>query len=113
MDGSGTVTLEIKDTGCGMSDETMANIFVPYYTTKSEMNGTGLGMPIVGRIVAEHGAKIDFQSAQGVGTTVYIHFPCNQDVHSEELAAEVEELMPLPSLMPKLKMEDHGTDTES
>ena len=112
MDAPGTVTLEIQDTGHGMSDETMANIFVPYYTTKSEMNGTGLGMPIVGRIVAEHGAKIDFQSAQGVGTTVCIHFPCNQDVHSEELASEVEELMPLPSLVPKLETEDQGTDDE-
>ena len=112
MDAPGTVTLEIQDTGHGMSDETMANIFVPYYTTKSEMNGTGLGMPIVGRIVAEHGAKIDFQSAQGVGTKVCIHFPCNQDVHSEELASEVEELMPLPSLVPKLETEDQGTDDE-
>lgn len=112
MDAPGTVTLEIQDTGYGMSDETMANIFVPYYTTKSEMNGTGLGMPIVGRIVAEHGAKIDFQSAQGVGTTVCIHFPCNQDVHSEKLASEVEELMPLPSLVPKLETEDQGTDDE-
>ena len=113
IDVPGTVTLEIEDTGCGMSDETMANIFVPYYTTKSEVNGTGLGMPIVGRVVEEHGAKIDFQSTQDVGTTVRIHFPCNQDVDSEELASEIEELMPLPSLVPKLETEDQRTDIEN
>ena len=113
IDVPGTVTLEIEDTGCGMSDETMANIFVPYYTTKSEVNGTGLGMPIVGRIVAEHGAKIDCQSTQGVGTTVHIHFPCNQDVDSEELASEVEEFMPLRSFVPELETIGQRTDTEN
>ena len=113
IDVPGTVTLEIEDTGCGMSDETMANIFVPYYTTKSEVNGTGLGMPIVGRIVAEHGAKIDCQSTQGVGTTVHIHFPCNQDVDSEELASEVEEFMPLRSFVPELETIGQRTETEN
>ena len=113
IDVPGTVTLEIEDTGCGMSNETMANIFVPYYTTKSEVNGTGLGMPIVGRIVAEHGAKIDFQSEQGVGTTVRVHFPCNQGVDSEELASEIEELMPLRSFVPELETIDQRTETEN
>ena len=113
IDVPGTVTLEIEDTGCGMSNETMANIFVPYYTTKSEVNGSGLGMPIVGRIIAEHGAKIDFQSEQGVGTTVRVHFPCNQGVDSEELASEIEELMPLRSFVPELETIDHRTDTEN
>ena len=113
IDVPGTVTLKIEDTGCGMSNETMANIFVPYYTTKSEVNGTGLGMPIVGRIVAEHGAKIDFQSEQGVGTTVRVHFPCNQGVDSEELASEIEELMPLRSFVPELERIDQRTDTEN
>ena len=66
----GTVLVEIQDTGHGMSDETMKNLFVPYYTTRSETGGTGLGLPIVRRIVAEHSAGIDFQSTEGVGTTV-------------------------------------------
>ena len=76
---NGTVSLEIQDTGYGMSEETLTNLFVPYYTTKSEANGRGLGMPIVRRIVTEHGAEIDFQSAEGEGTTVRIHFHQNQD----------------------------------
>ena len=79
---NGTVSLEIQDTGHGMSEETMTNLFVPYYTTKSEANGRGLGMPIVRRIVTEHGAEIDFQSVEGEGTTVRIHFHHNQDDRS-------------------------------
>jgi signal transduction histidine kinase len=97
MDVQGIVSLEIQDTGRGMSEETMANLFVPYYTTKSETNGTGLGMPIVKRIVTEHGAEMECQSTEDVGTTVRIRFPYNPDVRSgpppvtgegEELAAE-------------------------
>ena len=88
----GTVSLEIQDTGRGMSEETMANLFVPYYTTKSETNGTGLGMPIVKRIVTEHGAEMDCQSTEDVGTTVRIRFPYNPDVRPQELAAEQEKL---------------------
>ena len=88
----GTVSIEIQDTGRGMSEETMANLFVPYYTTKSEMNGTGLGMPIVQRIVTEHGAEMDCQSTENVGTTVRIHFLYDPTVPPEELTGESEAL---------------------
>ena len=77
----GTVSLEVQDTGGGMSEETIANLFVPYYTTKSETNGTGLGMPIVKRIVTEHGAEMDCQSTENVGTTVRIRFFMTQVLH--------------------------------
>ena len=83
----GTVSLEIQDTGRGMSEETMLNLFVPYYTTKVETNGTGLGMPIVKRIVTEHSAEMDCQSAENVGTTVRIRFPYNPSAPSEDLTA--------------------------
>ena len=103
---NGTVSLEIQDTGHGMSEETMTNLFVPYYTTKSEANGRGLGMPIVRRIVTEHGAEIDFQSAEGKGTTIRIHFHHNQDAHSEEFVSGSEELTSRTGLVPELETED-------
>ena len=84
----GIVSLEIQDTGRGMSEETMANLFVPYYTTKVGTNGTGLGMPIVKRIVTEHSAEMDCQSAENAGTTVRIRFPYDPSAPSEDLAAE-------------------------
>ena len=111
-DTAGTVSLEIHDTGHGMSDETLANLFVPYYTTKSETDGRGLGIPIVRRIVAEHGAEIDFQSTEGVGTTVRIHFSDNPNQNSEELTPEPEELTPLIGLRPKLETEGRSVDTQ-
>ena len=87
-DTPGTVSLEIQDTGRGMSEETMANLFVPYYTTKVGTNGTGLGMPIVKRIVTEHSAEMECQSAEDVGTTVYIRFPYDPRVPSKKPAAK-------------------------
>ena len=92
MDVHGTVSLEIQDTGRGMSKETMTNLFVPYYTTKSETKGTGLGMPIVRRIVTEHGAEMDCQSAENIGTTVCIRFSYTASIRSEEVAASPEEI---------------------
>jgi signal transduction histidine kinase len=106
MDTHGTVSLEIQDTGHGMSQETVTNLFVPYYTTKSEANGRGLGVPIVRRIVTEHGAEIDFQSTEGVGTTVRIHFPHNQGTRSEEFTSAAEGLIPHTRLVTELETED-------
>ncbi|RKU12994.1 hypothetical protein C6503_16495 [Candidatus Poribacteria bacterium] len=111
-DAHGTVSLEIHDTGHGMSDETLANLFVPYYTTKSETDGRGLGIPIVRRIVADHGAEIDFQSTEGVGTTVRIRFPDNQSERSEELTPEPEALTSLTDLGPQLETEEPSIDTQ-
>lgn len=66
------VALVVKDTGCGMSPETLENLFTPYYTTKTD--GAGLGMAISQRIVAEHGGEIDVKSDERLGTTVRIRF---------------------------------------
>lgn len=68
-----TVSLVVKDTGYGMSPETLEELFTPYYTTKTD--GIGLGMAIIQRIVTEHGGEIDVKSDERVGTTVQIEFP--------------------------------------
>lgn len=109
-DPKGVVSLEIQDTGCGMSNETLANVFVPYYTTKSDTDGTGLGIPIVRRIVEEHGAEIEFESTEAVGTTVRIHFPYNPNERAEELALGPEGLIPLTGLTPKLETQDRSIE---
>lgn len=64
------VVLEVKDTGCGMTEEIRQRIFTPYFTTKEK--GTGLGMAIVAQIVEEHGGTISVESYQGVGTIITI-----------------------------------------
>ena len=77
-----------------------------------KQTGRGLGIPIVRQIVAEHGAEIDFQSTEGVGTTVRIHFSADPSEGSEELAPETEELTPLIGLRPKLETEKRSADIQ-
>ncbi len=74
---SRNISLEIQDTGHGMSEETQKKLFIPDYTTKSY--GTGLGMAIVRRIITVHGGNIAVESDENVGTTIRISF--NEDTY--------------------------------
>jgi signal transduction histidine kinase len=65
--------ISIRDNGKGIPEEARPHIFTPYFTTKE--TGTGLGLPIVERIVNDHGGTIWFDTAVGVGTTFYIDLP--------------------------------------
>jgi nitrogen fixation/metabolism regulation signal transduction histidine kinase len=65
--------LSIKDTGKGITKQESSLVFTPYFTTKE--SGTGLGLPIVERIVNDHGGAIWFNSAEGMGTTFFIDLP--------------------------------------
>ena len=69
------VELRIKDTGCGMTDETARRIFEPFYTTKKSGQGTGLGMAIVAKLIEEMKATIEVSSpGPGLGAEVRIIF---------------------------------------
>lgn len=69
----GYCRLSIKDSGKGISEQDAQNVFTPYFTTKSL--GTGLGLPIVERIVNDHSGTIWFNSAENMGTTFFIDLP--------------------------------------
>lgn len=73
--GGGRVTIQVRDTGCGMDEETRAHVFEPFYTTKGPDHGTGLGLALVYGIVRRSGGAIDVQSEVGGGTRVAISFP--------------------------------------
>ncbi|MFH0960829.1 MAG: ATP-binding protein [Pseudomonadota bacterium] len=68
------VIFEISDNGAGMNDETKRKVFSSFYSTKGN-RGTGLGLLVTSKIVAEHGGEIFFESAEGVGTTFTIRLP--------------------------------------
>jgi signal transduction histidine kinase len=63
----GSVQITVSDTGIGMDEETRANIFTPFYTTKSK--GIGLGLAVTKRVVEAHGGTIRVQSTPAVGTS--------------------------------------------
>ena len=65
--------IRVKDEGPGMDEETIKNIFVPFYTRKK--SGTGLGMPIAQKIVEGHNGRIEIKSMPGAGTEIRIYLP--------------------------------------
>jgi len=66
--------VRVRDDGVGMDKEVLENVFVPFYTKKSK--GTGLGMPIVKKIVEGHSGQIAILSRAGQGTEFIIKLPC-------------------------------------
>ncbi|MBL0385968.1 PAS domain S-box protein [Tumebacillus sp. ITR2] len=67
------VSSTIQDTGVGMTEEEVANLGSPFYSTKTE--GTGLGLTVSSKIIHEHGGILDIRSEKGVGTTITVKLP--------------------------------------
>lgn len=68
-----TFFIRVSDHGCGISEEALPKLFEPFHTTKSY--GTGLGLPIVKRIVSSHHGTISVDSAENSGTAFHINIP--------------------------------------
>lgn len=78
----GTETLlrtRIIDFGAGMSKENLNRVFDPFYTTKPQGSGTGLGMNISEGIINNHGGQISYRSRYGYWTAVTIDLPVAAD----------------------------------
>ncbi len=69
------ICLRVTDTGEGMSDEILEQLFVPFFTTKDVDEGTGLGLPVVHGIVTSHGGSIEVSSQAGKGSSFEIQLP--------------------------------------
>ena len=92
MPGGGTLTIrtfledeqviiEVTDTGVGISPENMKKMFTPFFTTKKDQKGVGLGLAISYGIVQRHHGKIEIITKEGEGTTFKVHLPVR---HEEE-----------------------------
>lgn len=83
------VQLTVRDTGQGISPEIKDRIFDPYFTTKGQGKGTGMGLAIVHGIIKSYGGFISIESELGKGTTVDVFFPiANKEVTDDEHSAQ-------------------------
>lgn len=74
---NGSVVAKISDTGPGIPKEYLTKIYDPFFTTKEQGKGTGLGLNIVHQLVVKYGGHIDVSSTMGKGTTFSIMFPAH------------------------------------
>jgi signal transduction histidine kinase len=73
MVGNDYAAIIVQDNGCGMSEDTMQNLFLPFHTTKA--SGTGVGLAVCKNIVEEHQGTILVESTLGKGTKFSLIFP--------------------------------------
>ena len=69
------IVVTIQDTGGGVPKEYIPKVFDPFFTTKDQGEGTGLGLTAAYQLVKKYGGNIKFNSVEGQGTTVEIHWP--------------------------------------
>lgn len=81
------VYLVVQDTGIGMTQKTVKQIFLPFFTTKDIRQGTGLGLSVVHGIVKSHGGSIDVKSRIGHGACFKIKFPLKRVSQEEKDAS--------------------------
>ena len=74
-DTDGWSVITVADTGPGMKEEVMQNLFKPFFTTKLRTKGTGLGLSVSKSIIEAHRGTIAVQSADGQGATFSIRLP--------------------------------------
>ncbi len=72
------VTVEVRDTGCGIPPELLARIFEPFFTTKEQGKGTGLGLAAVYGCVQSHNGEIGVESTPGRGSVFRIRLPVTE-----------------------------------
>jgi signal transduction histidine kinase len=77
---SGHVKLEVRDTGVGISRQNMSKLFTPFFSTKPEVKGVGLGLSIVYGIVQRHKGKIEVRSKENEGSTFTVTLPLHPEL---------------------------------
>jgi len=76
--GDDAVFIDVTDTGSGMTDDVIDQLFNPFFTTKDVGEGTGLGLSVVHGIVQAHGGEINVGSVVGEGSTFTVRLPVSE-----------------------------------
>ncbi len=77
-----SVVLTVRDEGVGIDTEHLSRLTDPFFTTKRESGGTGLGLSVSDGIVKDHGGQMTFESTPGLGTTVTLSLPAAREEHT-------------------------------
>ncbi len=88
----GVLTINISDTGCGISEEDLPNVKKKFYKANLQVRGSGIGLAVVDEIVKLHNGIFEINSVVNVGTTVTVIFPIEK-VQVEQPASLIEEMM--------------------
>jgi signal transduction histidine kinase len=75
------IQLTVRDNGCGMSQEILKHLFDPFFTTRQEQGGVGLGLAVTRSIVTAHHGSIKAESTPGLGSTITLILPVEKDNH--------------------------------
>ncbi len=78
-DGDNRVRVSVQDTGHGIAPENMDKLFTPFFTTKDEVKGVGLGLAVSYGIIERHGGRIEVQSEVGKGSTFTVFLPVRKE----------------------------------
>ncbi|MCS6318566.1 MAG: HAMP domain-containing protein [Nitrospira sp.] len=79
------ITIKIRDSGPGIPTQHLGKVFDPFYTTKGQGEGSGLGLTVAQRLIKKFGGEIRLESAEGQGTTCIITLPADKaGVRKEE-----------------------------
>jgi PAS domain S-box-containing protein len=76
---AGFMKIEVQDNGVGISQENLKKLFTPFFTTKREVKGVGLGLAVSYGIIERHGGRIEVQSELGKGSTFTVVLPVHQE----------------------------------
>ena len=77
------VVVKVEDSGKGIPDQVMPNIFEPFFTTKPR--GTGMGLPVVKRIIRIYGGSIAVEKSTSDGTVLRLEFPASDELEQLNL----------------------------
>lgn len=103
---TGVVVLEIEDNGIGIDEDILPHIFEPFYTTKLEQGGSGLGLSTVYGIVRKLNGMIDVRSKPGEGTCFTLRFPAIKSIEPDIIEKKTDDRTDMKGTESILVVED-------
>ena len=101
----GIATVIVRDNGCGIAEDKLAKIFNPFYTSKQ--NGTGLGLGVAKKVIDAHRGVIEVSSQLGVGTEFMVSIPLADS--ARETVADATERLEIPAAATSISMNGSGS----